>query len=63
MWRYFPRVSKTHNKKVVKETPRKVDAGDYAKMRSRGRGGQGGSCLHCQNDDGIGDDDKGGVRL
>ena len=31
MWRYFPGVSKTHNKKVVKETPQKADAGDYEK--------------------------------
>ena len=25
MWRYFPGVSKTHNKKVVNETPQKAD--------------------------------------
>ena len=29
----FPRVSKTHNKKVVKETPQTADARDYGKTR------------------------------
>ena len=28
MWRYFPGVSKTHNKKVVKETTKKAYAKD-----------------------------------
>ena len=37
MWRYFPGVSKTHNKKVVKETPQKADAKDYEKKRSTKR--------------------------
>ena len=67
MWRYFPGVSKTHNKKVVKETPQKADVRDYEKTRSR---------THREeeeheeevvftemNDDGVGDDDEGGVRL
>ena len=35
MWRYFPGVSKTHNKKVVKETPQKADAGDYEIKKKR----------------------------
>ena len=46
MWRYFPGVSKTHNKKVVKETPQKADAKDYEKTRSRRRGARRGDCLH-----------------
>ena len=51
MWRYFPGVSKTHNKKVVKETPQKADARDYEIVFTE------------KNDDGVGDDDEGGVRL
>ena len=35
MRRYFPGVSKTHNKKVVNETPQKADARDYEKTRPR----------------------------
>ena len=35
MWRYFPGVSKTHNKKVVKETPQKADARDYEKIEKK----------------------------
>ena len=51
MWRYFPGVSKTHNKKVVKKTPQKADARDYEIVFTE------------KNDDGVGDDDEGGVRL
>ena len=41
----------------MKETPQKADARDYEKTRWRRTGGRGGK------DDGVGDDDKGGVRL
>ena len=34
MWRYFLGVSKTDNKRVVKETPQKADARNYEKTRS-----------------------------
>ena len=62
MWRYFPGVSKTHNKKVVKETPQKTDARDYEKTRSRRRG-QEEVVFTEKNDDSVGDDDEGGIRL
>ena len=63
MWRYFPVVSKTDNKKVVKETRQKADARNYENKRSRRRGGRGGSCVHEKNDDGVEDDDESGIRL
>ena len=46
MWRYFPGVSKTRNKKIVKETPQKAEAKDCEKARSRRRGARRGDCLH-----------------
>ena len=63
MWRYFPGVSKTHNKKVVKGTPQKADA-EIMRRRNREQEEDGEEVvLTKKNDDGVGDDDEGGVRL
>ena len=60
MWRYFPGVSKTHNKKVVKETTQKADAKD----RDREEEEHEEEIVFTEkNDDGVGDDDESGVRL
>ena len=62
MWRYFPgvHVSKTHNKKVVKETTQKGDAKD----RDREEEEHEEEIVFTEkNDDGVGDEDEGGVRL
>ena len=52
----FPGVSKTDNKKVVKETTQKADAKDRDREEEE-------IVFTENNDDSVGDDDEGGVRL
>ena len=62
MWSYFPGVCKTHNKKVVKETLKRQIL-EITRRRDRKEEDEEEIVFTEMNDDGVGDDDEGGVRL